>query len=180
MVDNIGELIKSLRIDQRLTLKEVSERTGLSISFLSQVERSKSSITLQSLSKISEALGVSRSYFFSEPTKSSSIVRQKNENELHFRKSTFVYQGLAGDIPDPIFEPMLVVLLPRQEKVATSTHMGQEFVYVLIGSLTVIIGEEQTVLHEGDSFHIDSSTPHTWFNDSTEPVKLLYVYARGL
>ena len=68
MKDNIGEIIKKLRLEHQLTLKEVAERTGLSISFLSQVERSKSSITLQSLSRIAEAFNVSRSYFFNNRT----------------------------------------------------------------------------------------------------------------
>lgn len=178
MDNNIGKLIKDLRIERRLTLKQVAEKTGLSASFLSQVERSKSSITLQSLSKISDALNVSRSYFFTEKEEPTEIFRNKNESELNFHKSNFVYQGLSGSVSNPIFEPMLVVLLPNEESVTTSTHSGQEFVYVLEGTLTVLIGDKETELEPGDSFHIDSSTPHTWFNRTNKHVKLLYVYSR--
>lgn len=64
MTDIIGAKIKSLRKERKLTLKQIADQTNLSISFLSQVERSKSSITLESLKKISEALGVNPSYFF--------------------------------------------------------------------------------------------------------------------
>lgn len=67
MNDLIGVKIKSLRKERKLTLKQIADQTNLSISFLSQVERSKSSITLESLKKISEALGVNPSYFFQSP-----------------------------------------------------------------------------------------------------------------
>jgi transcriptional regulator with XRE-family HTH domain len=181
-MDEIGEMIKKVRIEKGLTLKQVAEKTGLSISFLSQVERSKSSITLQSISKISDALDVSRSYFFSEDENSTNekteIIRTKGKDQLNFHSSNFVYQGLSGNVKDPIFEPMLVILLPNNESVTASTHSGQEFVYVLDGALTVLFGEKETELKPGDSFHIDSSSPHTWFNRTTKPVKLLYVYSR--
>lgn len=176
---DIGSKIKQLRLQKELTLKQVSEKTGLSIGFLSQVERSKSSATLQSISKISEALNVSRSYFFDDEedlTKNDSV----EENSFKFHNTTFVYQGLSGDIKDPRFEPMLVVLLPTSEKVTASTHHGQEFVYVLEGELTVLIGDNKKTVSEGGSFHIDSSTtPHTWYNDTKTPVKLIYVYSRN-
>lgn len=177
-MDDIGKKIKDLRIEKRLTLKDVADKTGLSASFLSQVERSKSSITLQSLSKISDALDVSRSYFFADEQDASEIFRSKTEHNLNFHKSNFVYQSLLGNVSNPIFEPMLVVLLPNEESVSTSTHRGQEFVYVLEGTLTVLIGDEETEIEPGDSFHIDSTTPHTWFNKTPHHVKLLYVYSR--
>lgn len=64
MNSNIGFSIKKLRKNKKMTLKDVSEKTNLSISFLSQVERSICSVTLESLRKISEALEVSPTYFF--------------------------------------------------------------------------------------------------------------------
>jgi len=64
----IGEKIKQLRKEKKLTLKEIAEETDLSISFLSQVERMKSSLTLESLKKISEVLQVTPSYFFATST----------------------------------------------------------------------------------------------------------------
>src|SRR5699024_11398087 len=98
-MDDIGKKIKDLRIEKRFTLKELAEKTGLSASFLSQVERSKSSITLQSLSKISDAFDVSRSYFFSdEDNETYGVFRSNLEHNLDFHKSSFVYQSLLGNI----------------------------------------------------------------------------------
>lgn len=176
-MNDIGKIIKKLRLKKEMTLKDVAEKTGLSIGFLSQVERGKSSITLQSISKISDALDVSRSYFFDdkkEPEKVTKFHKQK----LNFHNSNFVYQSLSGNIEQSVFEPMLVVLLPTNAHVTASTHSGQEFVYVLEGTLNVIIEDEETSLETGSSFHIDSKTPHTWYNSTSKPVRLLYVYSR--
>jgi len=178
-MDDIGKQIKKLRLEREMTLKDVSEKTGLSIGFLSQVERGKSSITLQSISKISDALEVSRSYFFKDEEEPTQIQQNNSEQKFKFHNSNFVYQSLSGDLNDPKFEPMLVVLLPTNTHVSSaSTHSGQEFVYVLEGRLTVIIEDQETEIETGSSFHIDSTTPHTWFNNTSDPVKLLYVYSR--
>ncbi|MGM8212937.1 helix-turn-helix domain-containing protein [Virgibacillus sp. W0430] len=176
MKDNIGALIKKLRLEQQLTLKEVSHRTGLSISFLSQVERSKSSITLQSLSRIAEAFNVSRSYFFNDHATKSSLYKSKSK-DLNFKDSYFIYQSLTGNMENPFFEPMLVILLQNEEKEIPSSHSGQEFVYVIEGTLTLVVEDEESLLEAGSSFHIESKVLHTWFNNSNKPVKLLYVYA---
>lgn len=176
MDKKIGHLLKELRKKRGLTLKELSTKTGLSTSFLSQLEHAKCSITLQSLSKISDALEVSRSYFFPEQQDQPQVHESKEANcNFQINQANFIYQSLASNITNPLFEPMLVILFPNNYKNLTSTHRGQEFVYVLEGVLTVIIGEEENELGVGDSFHIDSSTPHTWFNKTDEVVKLLYV-----
>lgn len=173
---NIGSIIRDLRINQRLTLKNISERTGLSISFLSQVERSKSSVALQSLSRIADALSVSRSYFFTKKPAKSSIIKQQGSNELDFRNTDFIYNSLTGNIENPTFEPMLVVLLPSEEDKVVSSHTGEEFVYVLSGTLNVKLNNDISELGPGDSFHISSLVPHTWYNTTSEVVKLIYVY----
>src|SRR5699024_6574336 len=142
MHNNIGNMIRDLRIDQRLTLKDISEKTGISISFLSQVERSKSSVTLQSLSRIADALGVSRSYFFTQKRNDGSIRKQEGDNDLDFRNTDFIYNSLTGDMENPAFEPMLVVLLPGEKDKSVSSHRGEEFIYILSGTLTVQLEEE--------------------------------------
>jgi transcriptional regulator with XRE-family HTH domain len=178
-MSSIGNKIREVRKKNGLTLNELAELTGLSQGFLSQVERSKSSITLQSLSKISDALEVSRSYFFEDvedeenhSTGVSSKIAINNEHDINF-----FYKSLAGNIDQPIFEPMLAVLLPEERKPSASSHYGEEFAYVLEGELTLIIEDEELTLSEGKSFHISSSTPHTWFNNTDSVVKLLYIHA---
>lgn len=176
MAHQIGESLKRLRREQKKTLKQIAEKTGLSISFLSQVERLKSSVTIESLTKIAESLNVSPTYFFSDNDHPRSVIRRKTPNDqVDFQQSRFSYQSLAGDIPNPDFEPMIVTVLPNQEQVHTFTHNGQEFIYVLSGVLTVMYEKEEVDLTPGDSFHVESSKPHNWYNRTDDVVKMVYV-----
>src|SRR5690625_1125719 len=124
----LGEKIRELRNQKKITLKQIANQTGLSISFLSQLEHSKTSATLQSFKKISEALGVNPSYFFStndSPTK--SIITRAEENDSAFQKSTFIYNDLTGNMVNPLFIPNLIILNPGNHRGNNFTHKGQEF-----------------------------------------------------
>ncbi|MFD2370479.1 helix-turn-helix domain-containing protein [Brevibacillus sp. GCM10020057] len=180
MDTDLGKLIRSLRVGQKKTLRQISEKTELSISFLSQVERGKSSITLESLKKISEALDVSPSYFFpdrSEQTKAS--LRRGSDAPARDHSAPFVYEDLSGDLSNPAMKPTLVTLQPHDEKGAPFVHRGQEFVYVLEGVLTLLLSGEEYELYPGDSIHMDSSAPRHWLNRTGERVRFLCVNARG-
>jgi transcriptional regulator with XRE-family HTH domain len=173
---DIGKRIKAIRLKKKMTLKQVAEKTELSISFLSQVERSQSSITLTSLKKVAEALGVSAAHLFPpDDIQKASIIRQGSRKQLQFHQSSFIYTNLSGDLSNPIFEPILATLLPGEKKASPLSHQGQEFGYVLEGVLTILLEHEQYELYPGDSIHIDSTTPHNWINLTNNPVKVLWV-----
>ncbi|MFP3387257.1 helix-turn-helix domain-containing protein [Brevibacillus sp. SIMBA_040] len=178
MESKIGKLIKALRTGRKKTLKQIAEKTDLSISFLSQVERGKSSITLESLKKISEALEVSPSYFFSENSVHViSSVRRGSLEQTKKNDFSFVFEDLSGNLANPSMEPILVTLQPHEDKGVPFIHKGQEFVYVLEGVLTLLLGHEEYELRPGDSIHMESSTPHNWLNRTGEPVRFLCVNA---
>ncbi|MFB4211741.1 helix-turn-helix domain-containing protein [Shouchella sp. JSM 1781072] len=176
MRQSIGLEIKKIRKQKKFTLKQLAEKTSLSISFLSQIERGKSSMTLESLNKISDALNISASQFFSKneyddrPIKKQNIV--KNTSDF------FHYQSLVGGMAEPIFEPRIVTLLPTKESITPFIHEGQEFIFVLEGTLTFVYKDTVYELHEGDSFHFESTEAHNWINYSDETVKLLQVVAK--
>ncbi|UKL00325.1 helix-turn-helix domain-containing protein [Brevibacillus brevis] len=176
MEPTIGVLIKSLRVGKKKTLKQIAEKTQLSISFLSQVERGKSSITLESLKKISEALGVSPGYFFSgESIGGNERVRRASRARSQLQRAPFMYEDLSGQLANPSLVPILVTLSPHGEKGTPFAHKGQEFIYVLDGVLTLLLGEEEHDLFPGDSIHMESSVPHNWVNRTGEVTKFLCV-----
>ncbi|ALC81719.1 MULTISPECIES: helix-turn-helix domain-containing protein [Bacillus] len=177
MNSNLGDLIRRLRKEKKMTLKEVSEKTDLSISFLSQVERSLCSITLLSLRKISEALGVSPSYFFPDTIQTDkNMIRRATDKQVK-HKSSFTYSDLSGDVSNPLFVPILVTLLPGDKKGTPFSHDGQEFIYVVDGTMTIIFDDIEYDLYPGDSIHIDSTRPHNWFNNTDKPANFIYVSA---
>lgn len=176
MDDLIGVKIKSLRKERKLTLKQIADKTDLSISFLSQVERSKSSVTIESLKKISEALSVNPSYFFSKSKRQnkSTIIRNVL-NECSSLSNNFVYKDLSGNIEKPLFNPILVVLSPGDNSEDSYSHTGQEFLYILEGTLTILIDKEEHDLNPLDCIYLDSTTPHNWINKTNSVVKFLCI-----
>lgn len=178
MSEQLGERIKQLRLDKNLTLKDVAKRTGLSISFLSQLEHNKTSATLESFKKVSDALGVNPSYFFTTAhAEAQSTVVRGALDQVNYETNTFIYRDLKGTMENPLFMPILVVLHPGDNRGNNLTHKGQEFLYVLEGTLTVILNEETFTLQPNDCIFLDSAKPHYWQNHTKEPVKFLCVAA---
>lgn len=170
--ENLGVSIKNLRKNKKMTLKELSEITGLSISFLSQLERGKSSATLDSLKKISLALDVSPSLFF------SNTVGDKDQKKLaseRMAETPFLYKDLSDGMKKLAFSPLLVVLKPGQNEGSLLSHKGQEFLYVLEGRLTVQIEEKIEILNPNESMMFDSSRLHYWYNYTDEDVRFLCI-----
>lgn len=180
MDKDIGILIKRLRKSKKMTLKEVSEKTDLSISFLSQLERSLCSVTLHSLRKISEALDVSPSYFFPDSIQMDKDMIRRGAFRQSEHKSSFIYSDLSGDVSNPIFVPILVTLLPGDKRETPFSHEGQEFIYVTDGILTIILDNTEYDLFPGDSIHMNSTIPHNWFNKTDKPTNFIFVSSTSI
>ncbi len=181
MNENLGFKIRELRLKKGLTLKEISEKTKLSISFLSQLEHNKTSATLESFRKISDALNVSPAYFFSESNGKvqSSIVKGTVSDSDLLKTNKFIYKDLKGSMENPLFFPILVILNPGDNRGSNITHKGQEYLFVLEGSLTVLIDKEKYKLDSNDSIFLDATNPHYWQNNTDSPVKFLCISATG-
>lgn len=161
---NLGEQLREIRKEKKLTLKTLSKITGVSISFLSQVERNKCNLTLETLRKISDALNVNPSIFFS------------NNNEGDPDKFfPFIYQDLSNQISGASFHPILVTLKPKENEGNEFTHIGHEFLYVLKGTLTISLEGELFELNENDSIMLESTRKHYWWNNSEENVQFLLI-----
>lgn len=170
--NHLGAKIRRIRSKQGMTLKTLADRTGFSISFLSQLERGKSSATLESLKKISIAFGVNPSHFFEEDEtdgQQTSIIDQRMDAHNIF------YKDLGTTVANRDFAPLLVVLKPGQTEGNLITHRGQEFLYVIEGILTVRIENEIYELGPTESLMLDSTQPHYWYNYSDREVKILCV-----
>ncbi|GAA0604661.1 XRE family transcriptional regulator [Virgibacillus siamensis] len=180
MTDELGVKIKELRKQQKQTLKQISEETGLSISFLSQLEHSKTSATLESLKKISDALNVNPSYFFAKPATGTTPTVVRHESvDAELTENKFIYRDLSGGMEAPLFSPILIILNPGDNRGSNFSHKGQEFLYVLEGTLTIHIEGEEHVLHPHDSIFLQSSKSHYWLNKTDRTIKFLCVSAVG-
>lgn len=165
-MEHIYERIRQMRVMQNMTLKQLSELTGLSVSFLSQVERGESSLAITSLQKIAEALGVPITQFFEDYSNPNFTVRVEDRRPFQLEGSDRTYCRLAGDISARELEPLLVVLKPGEEPPIAYSHPGEEFYFVLEGVASFEVDGKEYCLSEGDSFHIPSHLSHTMWNPS--------------
>lgn len=178
MNEDIGKKVKQLRTQQKMTLKEVSERTRLSTGFLSQLERGLTSIATDSLAQIAALFGVDLSYFFTPKQNSRGFILRSYERSVsQIENSRFIHYHLSGQLATKNLLPRIIDLLPinSDENISQYQHEGEEFIYVLEGTLTLLINNEQHELFPGDSAHYPSSVVHNWANYTNKMVKLLAV-----
>ena len=166
---SVAEKIKELRTQKSLSLVELAERTGFSSALLSQVENYLISPPLGMLIKIAKALGVEICDFFScESGEHLYQVVRANEGKRVVRvaskqgiKYGYAYESLAVNLRQRHMEPFLVMLEPAtiRDRHAYS-HEGEEFLFVLEGSVEIILDKKKESLEPGDCVYFHSIIPH--------------------
>lgn len=178
---NIGLQIKSLRKSYGMTLKQLSEETDLSIGFLSQLERGLSTVAVDSLSRIANALKVDLSYFFTNNNAMDEdpILRSYKQNNIEVNPQ-IIESILSNEPSEYAFLARIFLLLPHEKQIKkqimeTYTHEGDELIYILEGILTLILGGKEYAMYPGDSVQLHSKQPHNWENRTNQAVKFLQI-----
>jgi len=166
-----GSVIRRIRKSQKITLSDLSQETGLSISFISQVERGIANPSIISLRKIAYALGTTLSSFFDESELTLGPVVRKEERKVIVNKdSRLIYQLLS-----PNQNRRIELLLSRLDIRSTSAespigHKGDEAALILQGECRIQLGDDKYDLKEGDSIYIVENTPHKFTNTGNVPL----------
>ncbi len=174
-MERLGERIQELRRQRELTLRALSRQSGFSVSFLSQVERGLSSLSISSLRTIAGALGVDLSYFFPPPVHTNYVTRTTDRKPFRLEGSPIAYVSLGGSFPARTLEPLLVTIPPRYRASEPFAHPGEEFAYVLRGALTLWIDGKRHTLRPGDGIHFSARGRHTFENRGRLPVLAVWV-----
>lgn len=177
----VGATIRTLRRRRGLSLRDLSRLTGFSIGFLSLVERGQSSLALTSLYKVAKALDSEVADFF-QPNGAvpgehppPHVTRADEHTEISIAGSNRTYQLLSNRARDRVLEPLLVTVQPTETVEEPYSHDGEEFAYVLSGSLLVIVAGTPYRLASGDSIYFPATVPHAIHNDAEEPARVLWV-----
>ncbi len=172
--ERIGDKIKRLRQRNKISIKELSEKTGLSIPFLNQVEQGKTNLSIVNLKKIANALNVNTLYFFPAEGKPRELIRAGE------RKSIFMdIKGVRIELlaeGDTAMEPHMFYIEPGSGSEEFYCHKGEEFIFVLMGKLKIFIeGNVEYELSPGDSLYFDSTRPHKWYNPTDNITVVLWI-----
>jgi len=176
-MEDIGAQIREERQRKGWTLDALAKESGLSPGFLSQVERGLSTLSIVSLSSICRALGIPIESVFSSsgPLDRHEPVVTAADQQLHIQigRSPITYRYLSGQLPSEPIEELLIAEFPAGCVQEHSAHEGQEFGYLLEGSLVLRVRDEEHPLSQGDSYHISASEPHGYRTAASAGAKVL-------
>lgn len=172
----IGARLIELRAERGLTLQQLADQTGLSISFLSQVERDKVNISVANLKKITQALGVNMTAFFKtgEAQPKGLVMRADNRRKLHLAGTGWQIEALLPEDSTRL-EAFMVRLAPGSTDNTAYPHQGEEFSLVLEGTIRYSVDEESYLLNTGDTIYHKSNLPHQWQNVGEQEALVLTV-----
>jgi transcriptional regulator with XRE-family HTH domain len=180
LAETIGERIKTLRTGQGMTLAELGEKANLSTSYLSQIERDKTSPSLTTLETIAKSLNIGLRTLFETDDEAAFVLRARKETNTPTHKDPVVRQPLMPQIGNPEIEVYRITFHPRSAPEQIEQFTGEEIIYMLDGELTISIGDEQFVLTAGDSIHYDALLFHSWKNESSDFCTIIWGRARAL
>ena len=179
---HIGDRIKRLRLKKSMGLVELGKHTGLSASFLSQLETGRVVPTLRNLARIAMVFSKDLSYFFeSEPHSIFRIHRRKDRVRLPqtgVEQPSYFFESLGYMVPDRHMDPYFAEFIPaaaQNQESKPHVHPGYEFLYVLEGELGLRHGDHEATLGAGDAVYFDSSTAHSYSCAGPKPASALIV-----
>lgn len=174
-VADIGKRIKDARHARGLTLQKVAEASGLSPSMVSLVERGQASPSIGTLVALCDALSIHvAELFVALEAQLGLVVLRESQSAVHSsegvtRRTILDDAEMGIELIDYVFEP------GAKTGQATTHHSGAEIGYILEGSLTVEVGDEEHVLNPGDAVHFVSSLPHRFSNSERKRTRALWV-----
>lgn len=169
----VGSLIRARRRQMHMTLQSLCDAAGISVGYLSQVERDQATPSLGTLAHIARALDVGVDYFIATPDIESSLTRAGERDVFSVHGAPLTYERLCTDFAGNVLSSFIITIPPGYRSETTS-HEGEEIMYVLDGILTVTADGEDKKLSPGDSFHLRGNNPHAWSNGGGKDVRLLW------
>jgi len=182
----IGERIKALRLKKSMGLVELGRHTGLSASFLSQLETGRVVPTLRNLARIAMVFSKDLNYFFEPEARTLFRIHRGKERtrlpQSGVEEPAYYFESLGYMVPDRTLDPYFAEFLPNVKTRKAHQHPGCEFLYLLSGEMEILHGGETHVLCGGDAVYFDSNTPHSYgcMGDSSASALIVTMSAGGV
>jgi len=168
-----GQRFRRLRQKRSLSLVQVAKATGVSVGFLSALERGQMRASVATLTRIARYYRTNLLSFFDDSKSNSRLVPPRERRVLETTKGVRMELLAWGS---KAMEPHLFRIKPGSGSGEPYTHEGEEFLHVIRGTFEIWIGnEEHYKLKPGDSLYFESSTPHRWRNPGSSESWLLWI-----
>ena len=164
---SLGYLIRQRRKEEKLSMQTVASKAGLSVGFISQVERNITIPSLASLRAIAEVLKQRVSFFIDHSSGDVEIAHFRTGLYDHESEDGVVYEKLSTQFPGSIIQS-LIFYQPGGFRSDSINLEGEVLIFILDGELTIEFEDKQVVLKKGDSIHFDSMKTHTVWNHTSK------------
>jgi len=168
----IGLRLRNLRLRRALSLASVAQAVGISVGFLSALERGQMSASIGTLRKLARFYKTNILDFFDPSEANPHLVRPDRRKVLEAAAGVRMELLAWGNT---VMEPHLFRIAPQAGSGDSYAHEGEEFLFVLRGELKIALENEEYLLKRGDSFYFESATPHTWSNPGKTETWVLWV-----
>lgn len=156
----IGQKLKELRVMKNLTQEELADRAELSKGFISQLERDLTSPSIATLLDILQVLGTDLPEFFQESGEEQIVFHNSDYFEKTDDNLGNKIEWIIPNAQKNIMEPIRLTLAPGGSTYPDNPHEGEEFGYVLSGSITIHIGNKKYKAKKGESFYFTPGSTH--------------------
>ncbi len=171
---SVGQRLHEIRMVRGLSMRSLSEMSGLNINTLSLIENERTSPSVSTLQQLAQSLQVPIGDFFATENGTKELIYQKNGQraKVAFKHSTI--EDLALGMPHFGAEPLIVTLKPGADSGKNPiVHTGREFVFCIEGHIAYTVDNREYALEPGDSLVFEAYLPHHWKNTSTAPSRIL-------
>ena len=158
----VGQRLKELREISGYNVEDVAAQLKINSAQYQGYEESGDNIPISILYELSNHYGVDMTEILTgkSPKLSTYCAVKKGHATSVDRYPGYHFENLAYKFKRRIMEPLLVTVEPDEKDMALITHPGQEFNYVVAGTIRVILGDEEVILDEGDCVYFDPALPH--------------------
>ena len=170
----LGAAIRQRRQLLGLTLDQLSQTAGLSVGFISRIERNKATPSLGSVAALAAALGTTVDAFVAAPPGSKNISRPSDRTEFTVGTGGVHYAKVSAAFPGQTMASFLMKV-PAGFSSEASRHSGEELIHVLSGTLQHSLEGELFTLQAGDVLHFPSNSLHSYTNPGPDNVVALWV-----
>ncbi len=182
LAKRIGEKIKTIRVQNNLTQKKLSQVAGLSPAMLSRMESGQTIPSISTLQQISDALKVDIGYFFQQEDPKDYIITLPGERRRVISRSgprrlvAYELELLAEGMKNPFMEPAIVSYVGREQEIEPRVHDGQEFMYLLEGNVRLTLGTKEFVLNPGTAAYWNGNIPHKGVSLGNKTARAIHVH----
>jgi len=170
---DLGASLRLRRKSLGLTMQSVANQAGLSVGFISQVERGLTTPSLGSLASLAEVLKTDVTSFLQQAPAAGQTTHKTSRRAYSVAGAKVSYERLSSAFDGSQLHSV-IVHEPPGHRAEPISHRGEEMFYIIEGEITVEIENDAEILRKGDSIHFNSKRVHSTWNHTTKTASILW------